>query len=86
VDLTQQLTVAALFMAALLALVAVLKRRGLVGVDWPAAKPKQRRMKTVERLALTPSHSLHMVDVDGRTLIIGVSPAGCHLLEKDVRA
>jgi flagellar biogenesis protein FliO len=40
-----------------------------------------RRMQTVERLALTPQHSLHLVSVGGRVLLIAVSPGGCSLLD-----
>ena len=40
-----------------------------------------RSMETVERLSLTPQHSLHMVRVGGRVLLVVVSPGGCSLLE-----
>ena len=43
-----------------------------------------RRMQTVERLALTPQHSLHLVSVSGRVLLIGVSPGGCSVLDSEV--
>jgi flagellar biogenesis protein FliO len=39
-----------------------------------------RRMETVERLSLTPQHSLHMVRVGERVLLVAVSPGGCSLL------
>jgi flagellar biogenesis protein FliO len=40
-----------------------------------------RRMQTIERLALTPQHSLHLVSVSGRILLIAVSPGGCSVLD-----
>jgi flagellar biogenesis protein FliO len=40
-----------------------------------------RRMQTIERLTLTPQHSLHLVDVSGRVLLIAVSPGGCSVLD-----
>lgn len=40
-----------------------------------------RRMRTIERLALTPQHSLHLVNVGGRVLLIAVSPGGCSVLD-----
>jgi flagellar biogenesis protein FliO len=40
-----------------------------------------RQMKSIERLPLTAQHSLHLVNVGGRTLLIAVSPGGCSLLE-----
>jgi flagellar biosynthetic protein FliO len=39
-----------------------------------------RRMQVVERVALTPHHSLCLVKVDGRTLMIGTAPTSCQLL------
>lgn len=41
----------------------------------------KRRMRAVERLVLTPQHSLHLVDVGGRVLLIAVGPGGCSVLE-----
>ena len=43
-----------------------------------------RRMQTVECLALSPQHSLHLVNVDGRALLIAVSPGGCSVLNGEV--
>lgn len=43
-----------------------------------------RRMQSIERLALTPQHSLHLVNVAGRTLLISVSPSGCSLLDREI--
>ena len=41
----------------------------------------KRRMQPLERLALTPQHSLHLVNVGGRVLLIAAGPGGCSLLE-----
>jgi flagellar biogenesis protein FliO len=43
-------------------------------------RPSGRRMQPLERLPLTPQHSLHLVRVGGRVLLIGVSPGGCSVL------
>ena len=40
-----------------------------------------RQMHALERLALTPQHSLHLVSVGGKTLLVAVSPGGCTVLE-----
>ena len=48
-------------------------RRG-AGDGWP-------RLEIVDRLPLTPQHSLHLVRWADRTLLIGLSPNGCNLLE-----
>jgi flagellar biogenesis protein FliO len=42
----------------------------------------QKRMQSIERLPLTPQHSLHLVRVAGRTVLIAVSPGGCSLLDR----
>jgi len=39
------------------------------------------RLEVLDRLALTPHHSLHLVRLADRTLLIGLSPNGCELLE-----
>lgn len=41
----------------------------------------ERRMQVVERLALTPQHSLCLVKIGGRTVMIGTAPSSCHLIE-----
>ena len=42
---------------------------------------KGRSMKVIERLALTPQHSLYLVQVAGRTMLIAASPGGCSILD-----
>jgi flagellar biogenesis protein FliO len=44
-------------------------------------RPANRQMQSIERLTLTPQHSLHLVGFAGRTLLIAVSPGGCSLLD-----
>ena len=41
----------------------------------------QRLMRSVERLSLTPHHSLHLVSMGDRLLLIAVSPGGCSILD-----
>jgi flagellar biogenesis protein FliO len=41
-----------------------------------------RRMQVVERLPLTPQHSLHLVRIDGRLLVVASGPGGCSVLEE----
>jgi flagellar biogenesis protein FliO len=40
-----------------------------------------RQMQAIERLPLTPQHSLHLVSVGGRTLLVAVSPGGCSVVD-----
>ena len=38
-------------------------------------------MQALERLALTPQHSLHLVSIGGRVLLVAVSPSGCTVVD-----
>lgn len=53
-----------------------LRRRGL-------ALPVRgrRRLEAVERLPLTAQHALVLVRLNGKMMLIGLSPAGCAVLE-----
>lgn len=86
-DVLSVLAVFALLGAALWAL-----RRGavvgLAGVvkGWPGAFVRQgqgrvKSLETVERMALTPQHSLHLVRINGRELLVATHPQGCALLD-----
>jgi flagellar biogenesis protein FliO len=41
----------------------------------------KKRMQSLERLLLTPQHSLHLVRVGNRILLLAVWPGGCSVLE-----
>lgn len=60
-----------LAIAAIAAVAFFLKRRGPVAA---------RRMRVVETLALGPKRSLCLAEIDGRTLVLGVSEAGVSLV------
>ena len=69
-------------LALLLTTVLWLRKRGLATLALPGLRTTgTRKLELVERLSLTAQHSLHLVRVDNRTLLIGVSPTGCSLLE-----
>jgi flagellar biogenesis protein FliO len=38
-------------------------------------------LQSIERLPLTAQHSLHLVRVAGRVILIAVSPGGCSVLD-----
>ena len=57
------------------------RNRGWARFSLPSVRGGQRRMQTLERLALTPQHSLHLVSVSGKILLIAVSPGGCSVVE-----
>lgn len=65
---------------------------GMVAAGWLAglwrapgrvrAARTRARIERLERLVLSPHHSLHLVRVAGRALLVGVSPAGIQVLER----
>jgi flagellar biogenesis protein FliO len=76
-------------LAALIALGAslfVLRSKGLVRFGMRGKLGSGvRRLQPVERLPLTAHHSLHLVSVGGRELLIAVSPGGCTVLHDALR-
>jgi flagellar biogenesis protein FliO len=78
----QQMLAVLMVMALLAGLLLGMRRRGMARfrIGLPGRKT-QRRLEVMERLPLTPQHSLHMVRMGGRGLLIGVSPSGCNLLD-----
>jgi flagellar biogenesis protein FliO len=59
-----------------------LRAKGLARFDGKGiGRPGVRQMRVVERLALTPHHSLHLVTVGGRRLLVAASPGGCTVVD-----
>jgi flagellar biosynthetic protein FliO len=81
-ETTQQLLAVIVVLGLLCGSLWLLKRKGWVrtGLRRPA-RPGQPRLEVLDRLALTPQHSLHLVRLADRTLLVGLSPQGCNLLE-----
>ena len=65
---------------------------------WLARKKKQslfkweslvrsqaRSLQIIEHVRLTPNHSIHLVRLEDRTMIVAVDPSGCHLLGRGQR-
>jgi flagellar biosynthetic protein FliO len=61
-----------------------LRRRGIAGV-LPARRSQGRKMECLERLALGPQHSLHLVRLGETTLLVASSPGGCALVRSFAR-
>ena len=68
-----------LVMALLLVTMWWLKRRGWAGV-LPVRRSGRRRMECLERLALGPQHTLHLIRLGDRTVLVAASPGGCTLM------
>ena len=49
---------------------------------WPKPGGSARALETVERLALTPQHALHLVRVQGREIVVATHPHGCTVLSE----
>ncbi len=43
---------------------------------------RAKALATMERLALTPHHSLHLVRIQGREVVVATHPHGCTLLSE----
>lgn len=43
--------------------------------------PAGRKLEIVERLQLTPQHSVCLIRVEGRTMLIGTAPSGCQRID-----
>jgi|SRR5580658_814068 flagellar biogenesis protein FliO len=56
-----------------------LRRKGIVRQG--SGGSRKHALQAVERLMLGPQHSLHLVRLAGRGLLVGTSPAGCAVLE-----
>ena len=72
---------AALFVLALLAgTLWLLRRKGVANVHLTLPKrfSGAKQMDRVEHISLSPHHSLHLVRVRNRTILIGISPSGCN--------
>jgi flagellar biogenesis protein FliO len=76
-DFGPQLLAAAMALGLSTAALWWLRRRGFS----PGSVRRGRRMASLERLPLTPRHSLHLVRVDERVLLVGCSPSGCVAIE-----
>lgn len=80
----QQFFVAGGVLAALAAALWMLNRTGMVRFKGiPGTKGGQRKLQIIERLQLTPQHSLCLVRLEDRTLLIGTSPVSCRVLDEE---
>lgn len=72
------------FVFVLLAALWLIRRRGASRVFDRRPARRTRSLHAVERLALTPQHSLHLLRVhfqgEGRELVVATHPEGCTML------
>ena len=80
--MTQQILMVVLVFSLLAALLWLLRNKGMAAFSAAGrGRRSARRLLALERLALTPHHSLHLVRVAGRVLLISSSPNSCNLVE-----
>ena len=78
----QQAIVVMAVLTALGAALYVLRAKGMVNFAVKGiGNASERRLQSIERLPLTAQHSLHLVRVAGRVILIAVSPGGCSVLD-----
>jgi flagellar biogenesis protein FliO len=78
----QQILVVSLVLALLGGTLYWLRSRGLAHFSLlKAGGAKARRMQTIDRLSLTPQHSLHLVRVSNQVLLLAASPGGCSVID-----
>lgn len=83
-ELAEQIGMVLLVFALLGALLWFLKRRGLAALSFTPRRAGSRRMEVLERVPLTPQHSLHLVRVSDKFLLIGTAPSSCTLLNEPI--
>jgi len=76
-ELVQQMAAAVAIPALAGSVLWWLRRRG-TGF---ARTVRRRRLEAVERLPLSPHHTLHLVRAGDRNLLVAAWPTGCTLLE-----
>lgn len=80
-ELARQLLSVAAVLA--LAAVAAWRLRRPAGLRLLEPNRRRRRLELVERLALSPHHTLCLVRLGGAELLLALSPGGCTLVAAD---
>ena len=81
-DGLQQFSIVVFILASLGGALWALKRRGIASFSTLLVRPRAgRKLEVLERLQLTPQHSVCLIRFEDRTLLIGTAPASCRVLE-----
>jgi flagellar biogenesis protein FliO len=82
VEEIQQTIIVIGVLAALGIALYVLRSRGMVRFAIKGiGDGNARQLQSIERLPLTAQHSLHLIRVAGRVILVAVSPGGCSVLD-----
>jgi flagellar biosynthetic protein FliO len=81
-EMFEQLSIVAIVLGVLCGGLWLLKQKGWAQTSIRRSRGDGRpRLEVIDRLSLTPHHSLHLVRLADRILLVGLSPNGCNLLE-----
>jgi flagellar biogenesis protein FliO len=84
-ELTEQIAMILVVFALLGGLLFVLKKRGMASLPLVGRRGTgQRRMEVLERVPLTPQHTIHLVRVSGKVVLIGTAPSSCTILDSAI--
>ena len=75
---TTQIAAAGAVLALLFTTLGWLRRRGMASVALKGSS--KRQLQAVDRLRLSPQHTLHLVKLRDTVLLVASSPSGCTLL------
>ena len=80
-EIARQMTGMMFVFALLGAALWAVRRGGALSFGRVLRTPSRARsLESIERLALTPQHSLHLVRIGGREVVVATYPQGCALL------
>jgi flagellar biogenesis protein FliO len=82
-DVIQPFAAIVFVMALLGGALLLLKKRGAATFRVPGLSGSTvRRLEVLERVSLGPQHALHLVRVDGKTMVVTTAPGGCQILDQ----
>jgi flagellar biogenesis protein FliO len=84
-ELLEQIAMVLVVFALLGGLLWFAKRRGLAtGPIGRRRAGDTRLLEVLDRIPLTPQHSLHLVRVTGRIVLIATAPSACSVLDTQI--
>jgi flagellar biogenesis protein FliO len=80
-DLLQPLAAVGFVLALLGVTLMLLKKRGAASFRLPRLSGGgPRRLESLERLSLGPQHALHLIQIDGRTILVATAPTSFQIV------
>ncbi len=77
----QQLGAVGLVLLMLWATAWLLKRKAGTPLLSPRARAGARRIEELDRTRLTPQHSVHLIRIDDKTVVLAVHPGGLAVID-----